>query len=269
VFEALVVTPAGVPQHEGSEMIKTYFLSVLENLRRGAHDESGRPGPRVLSVALIVAAAVSVYIVVSIFVVPPTMSADFNFINERGSITALSAFFLAIGSGFALVAFCLSQSAERNARLLWLIVFVVLAFVALDELLEFHERVGKQLDKIVDISAMTSGAVRRWNDIIVALYGIAAIPAGFLLLPTIARYRAFLVLVAAAFCMFCLHTVVDSVTEPPTYYSVIVEESAKLYCSMCLSLACLFGLFAQVGLSLPQSSPASRRSQAAASLSYR
>jgi hypothetical protein len=249
-------------------MIKTYFSSVFENIRRGHEQEISRPGPGVLSITMLVAAVVAAYIVLSIFVVPPKMSPEFNFINERGSITALSAFFLAVASGFALVASFLPSAAERDARWLWLIVFIVLAFVALDELLEFHERIGKQLDQIASLNAITSGAIRRWNDVIVALYGIAAIPAGLFLLPTIARYRSFLILLAAAFLMFCVHTVVDSATEPPTYYSVIVEESAKLYCSMCLSLACLFGLFAQVGLAISKRSPTLSEPRPRTSLSF-
>jgi len=198
--------------------------------------------PRITPLAVVVSILVAIYILAAIVFVPPTQLREFNFVDERGAITALSAIFLAMGSGFSFATFLFSQGSARTIRCFWLLVFVALGFLVLDELLEFHERFGRLLDR-VDLMGLTSaGLIRGWNDIIVILYGVAALPVGMLFLPTIVRYPTFLKLICLSFAFYFLHTAIDSLSEPPTTLSVIVEESAKLYCAALIAIACLAAL---------------------------
>ena len=87
-----------------------------------------------------------------------------------------------------------------------------------------------------------SGTIRGWNDAIVISYGAVAVPVAVILLPAMIRYKTFLTLIGLAFVAYVTHTAIDALVEPPTVVSVILEESAKLYCSLLLALACLAGL---------------------------
>ena len=110
--------------------------------------------------------------------------------------------------------------------------------LALDELLQFHERIGNR----IEAWGLNVGPFRNWNDIIVILYGVLGLGFVATFFSVILRFPQFLKLLTVAFVFFILHTVVDSVTEPQTTFSVIVEESAKLYCSTFLAIAFLAGM---------------------------
>ena len=60
-------------------------------------------------------------------------------------------------------------------------------------------------------------------------------------LPDILRYRMVLELFVVAFVFYVLHTVIDSTQEPYTTTSVILEESAKLFCGTFLALGAFIG----------------------------
>ena len=80
-----------------------------------------------------------------------------------------------------------------------------------------------------------------WNDVIVILYGVVALPVVLALLPDILRYRMVLELFVIAFVFYVLHTLIDSTQEPYTTTSVILEESAKLFCGAFLALGAFIG----------------------------
>ncbi len=183
---------------------------------------------------------IGLYVVASIFVRPGEAATDFNFVDERGTVTALSAVLLASGAAFALSAFLLASKECLKTRVFWILAAAALGVLALDELLEFHERIGDRIDAL----GIATGPVRHWNDVIVIAYGFFAL--GFLcyFFSTIVRFPRFVELLAVAFMFFMLHTTVDSLVEPPTVLSVIVEESCKLYCSAFVSLSFLIGMLA-------------------------
>lgn len=195
-----------------------------------------------LTISIAFAVLVAIYILLAIVLIPQNETRHFHFVDERGAITVLSAMFLAIGCGFGFASFLLSLGSPRSVRCFWLLVSTALGLLVLDELLQFHERIGFRLDGIDPFDLASSGIIRGWNDVVVILYGVIAVPVGVLLLPTMIRYRSFLILICIAFVSYVLHTTIDSLVEPPTILSVILEESAKLYCSLCVALACLAGL---------------------------
>ena len=197
---------------------------------------------RLIRISLVMAGLVFLYILVAIFLVPPGETRHYNFVDERGAITALSAVFLSMGCGFGFVTHLFVTEDVREVRFFWLLVSAALGFLVLDELLQFHERIGGRLDGLDPFGLAESGTIRGWNDAIVILYGVVALPVAVILLPAMIRYKTFLTLICLAFVAYVTHTAIDSLVEPPTVVSVILEESAKLYCSLSLALACLAGL---------------------------
>ena len=113
---------------------------------------------------------------------------------------------------------------------------LVFGFFALDEMFQAHERVGKF---ITNTFIGPPHFFRSWNDIIVIGYGVAGIIAVIFFLPEILKYPRFAKILLAAFLFYCLHTFIDSTIEPKTTLSVVIEESAKLLCVMCLALSSL------------------------------
>ena len=78
---------------------------------------------------------------------------------------------------------------------------------------------------------MKQTPIRRWNDVIVFLYGVLALPVSLYFLPSVLRFpKVFEYFFLAGSC-YIVHTAIDSVVSPPTVHSVIIEESAKLFCS--------------------------------------
>lgn len=169
-------------------------------------------------------ASVLFYIFLAVLVGPENRR-ELHFRSEEGAITALSAIFLAMASGFAGVSFFLSPPETKMSRYFWLIAALGLGFLSLDELLGFHERVDDWITVIIG----DSQTFRNWNDLIVIGYGLIAIPVFIFFLPEIFRYPQIAETLAVAFLFFCIHTAIDSIQEPPTTLSVILEESAKLF----------------------------------------
>lgn len=206
---------------------------------------------RALLIPLLI--GVGVYIVLAVVLVPPNEpDPAFNFVDERGAVTALSAVFLAAGCAFAFATFLFQTSPDRMVQGVWLLATVALGFLVLDELLQFHERAGNLIERF--LPSGPSG-VRGWNDVVVILYGVIAIPVGLALLPVLARYPIFLKTMVAAFVFYVIHTATDSLAEPETFTSLVIEESAKLYCSALIALACLSALLVHA---TPRPSPAPR-----------
>ena len=175
------------------------------------------------------------YILFSMIVHPGDETIDYHFYSERGLITALSGCLLAMSAAFA--AGTLTVHIRHGSSQLWPWIIMMLGFVflSLDETAQFHERLGDVMHESAD-----SGIFRNWNDVIVILYGVVALPLVFPLLPSIIRYRKTLEFFIAAFLFYFIHTLVDSISEPSTTLSIIVEESAKLLCGIALALGMFF-----------------------------
>jgi len=112
------------------------------------------------------------------------------------------------------------------------------AFLFLDELIGFHEMTGRYLDPAVGVPE----GFRRWDDIVVIIYGIIAlfVMSGFL--PEIFRYPRVMELMGVAFLFYFIHTLVDSISVPRTDLSAIIEESAKVFCAEYLAISMFVAL---------------------------
>jgi hypothetical protein len=184
---------------------------------------------------------VSTYIVLALFIRPKGTTADHHFINEDGAITALSAVMMAIAAGLTVSAYIIAKQNGFKDRHLWLLLATAFGFLALDELLEFHENIGGVLNILTSRIGMDSGAFRNWNDIIVIAYGLIALPIGLYFLPVVLRYPGLMECMTLGGLFFVIHTVIDSVSEP-SVKSVVMEESAKLFTAMFLALSAFTAL---------------------------
>lgn len=110
----------------------------------------------------------------------------------------------------------------------------------MDELLLFHERIGSDINR--QQIAFLRENFGNANDLIVILYGCAAVFAMLLVLPTVLEFPRFIELFGLAFVFYLIHTITDSTQEPPTFASHVIEESAKLLCSATLAVAHFAGL---------------------------
>ena len=186
------------------------------------------------------------YILFAIIAVPANKPREYHFANERGAITALSAIFLAMASSFSIGSLVVHKRVKDPHIWLWVVMALGFAILALDELLQFHERFGSIIGRYV-----SSGIFRNWNDVIVILYGVIALPIMAVFLPSITRYRMILELFAVAFIFYGIHTLIDSTQEPNTTFSVIFEESAKLFCVSFLALGTFVGFLGSLWNSEP------------------
>ncbi len=221
--------------------MRRYLTQLRTELRTSAADRESTIRPRMASLTWVFVPLVALYILVAIVLVPPNEPRHFNFVSERGAITVLSGIFLAMASGFGFATFLLSLGSPRNVRRFWFVLSVALGLLAMDELLGFHEAIGHVFDEIDFMGVTSSTTIRRWNDLVVILYGVVAVPLGVMYLPTIVRYPSFLKRICVACAFYVVHTAIDALVEPPTLLSVILEESAKLFCGLFLALACLAG----------------------------
>lgn len=189
---------------------------------------------------VLLAVATLVYLGIAVLIAPADQPGRY-FIKEGGMVTTLSAIFLALASIFAGISFKLSRKRKNLLRFFWLLSAVGFAFLFLDELIGFHEMTGRYLDPTVGVPE----GFRRWDDIVVIIYGIIALifMAGFL--PEIFRYPRVMEMMGVAFIFYFIHTLVDSISVPRTDLSAIIEESAKVFCVEYLAIAMFV---AQVGI---------------------
>lgn len=173
-----------------------------------------------------------IYLSIAVMIAPENQPGRY-FLKEGGMVTTLSAIFLALASICAGVSFNLSRARTDFLRFFWLLATMGFAFLFLDELIGFHEMTGRFLDPAVGIPE----GFRKWDDIIVILYGIVALflMAGFL--PEILRYPRVMEMMGIAFLFYFIHTFVDSTQEPRTDLSAIIEESAKVFCAEYLAIS--------------------------------
>ena len=176
------------------------------------------------------------YILLAIVTVPSHIARNFHFVSEIGAITALSSFLLASASSFSLASLVIHLLEDDRRVWLWIIMMIGFAFLAFDELLQFHERLGNIISRYAD-----SGIFRNWNDIIVILYGVVALPILLALLPTLMRYKMVVELFIVSFVFYGIHTFIDSTQEPNTTVSTILEESAKLLSVEFLAIGAFVG----------------------------
>lgn len=102
----------------------------------------------------------------------------------------------------------------------------------------FHEMLGDRNHSVHTTGERVFGIFRSWNDILVILYGGVAV-VGYVFFAKVLRSMPLtLTLLVAAFACYALHTLIDSVVEPASNVSIILEESAKAFCGFFLLLSC-------------------------------
>ena len=146
-----------------------------------------------------------IYLSIAVMIAPENQPGRY-FLKEGGMVTTLSAIFLALASICAGVSFNVSRARTDFLRFFWLLATIPEGF-------------------------------RKWDDIIVILYGIVALflMAGFL--PEILRYPRVMEMMGIAFLFYFIHTFVDSTQEPRTDLSAIIEVSAKVFCAEYLAIS--------------------------------
>ncbi|MCK6694592.1 MAG: hypothetical protein L6Q97_21150 [Thermoanaerobaculia bacterium] len=194
--------------------------------------------PSTRSVMFIAVIFLLFYIFLSVVLRPKNTEADYHFIHEQGAITALSAIFMAMATGMAYAAYFIAKQRGNSDRYLWILFALAFGYLTLDELLEIHEFFGGLMNLVSGMIGMEdTGIFRNWNDVVVIAYGVVALAFFLYYLPAILRYSVLGERLAVAGVFFVIHTVIDSVSEPQTVNSVILEESAKLYCALFLALS--------------------------------
>lgn len=123
-------------------------------------------------------------------------------------------------------------------------------FLALDEQLQFHERLSQWLGD-GQSSGRVFGTFRNWNDLVVMAYGVVALPVFAWMIPALLRVPRVVELMALGLVSYACHTAVDSVAEPPTGASMAIEESFKLLTSAFLALSTFAGLLGMIASRAP------------------
>ena len=206
---------------------------MMARIRRALAERRERTAPSSVMLIAVTVGFVSVLIAIAIFTAPADEPADH--FKEDGLVTAASASFLAMAAAFALISFFTMDRRVGRLRFLWLLATFVLFFLALDELMGFHEEIGSF---IKHTSVGPSETFRNWNDAIVIGYGVVGLLAMLPFLPEILRHPRVAELIATGFGFFCIHTIIDS-TQRRTDTSMMWEESAKLFAVAFVSLAML------------------------------
>ena len=202
--------------------------AVIE--RRAAHC------PGRVSVIVAVNGFTLVCILLAMILVPYDEPRHYHFVREKGAITALSAIFLAAASAFSFASLLALIRAKEPNKWAWFVLALGFAFFSFDELLQFHEQVGRMIGRIAN-----SGPFRNWNDVLVILYGVVALPVLIAMLPSLMRWRTVVEMFAIAFVFYGIHTFIDSTSDPATSTSIILEESAKLLAGACLLIGTIVG----------------------------
>lgn len=219
------------------------LTSLISNTRSAWHERGNSPKPVIGQIILLTLIVVAIYLAIAVIFHPhgPEISSDFQ--SEQGIVTVLSAVLLASGGAWAFAAFTLAPWPEKRYRLFWLILGIGIGFLALDELIGFHEKAGKALYEKTSLSVLVDETpLRNLNDLVVISYGLIALPMAIIFLPGLLRVPRVLELLCVAFACYAVHTLIDSVSEPPTNLTIIMEETAKVLSSCFIALAMLAGL---------------------------
>lgn len=192
--------------------------------------------PKMLGTIIIMAALTIAYLVRCALVRPDGQPVEFHFVQEWSPLVAYTFLQFSLASAFAFATYLVLHFAKNPHKLVWLLLSMALAFLAMDEILEIHEKLGNAFE-----NRHHSTVFRNWNDLIVIIYGVIA--AGFTLwyLPSLIRFRLAFELFCIAGLFYVIHTSIDALVDPATSVSIILEESNKAFSSVFLMLASITG----------------------------
>ncbi len=223
------------------------IASYVQSVRSALKSRKLIVAPSLARVCLPVALVLLVILVCCVFIAPEA-DVDFHFREEEGIVTTLSAISLSMASGFAGACFLTEGKPGHGLRLWWLLTCLGFFFFACDELLRFHEHAGTYVRQ--HMFGRPTHFFRNWNDLIVILYGVVALPVIGFFFPRILRLPLHMELLAVAFLAYCVHTGVDVLPHGDGFVgrimssipSSIPEESAKLFASTFFAVAMLNAL---------------------------
>jgi len=199
--------------------------------------------PQVVRLLILIFLVVLIYIFFSVRLHPQNSPYSYHFVREDGSITILSAAFLSTAGLLSIVSFIFCPFKNKHRKVFFFVMALALTYLTLDEVLHFHEMVGDRLDQTGFLKIIfTNTSIRRWNDLIIILYGVVALPALIYFLPIAFKTPYLGEFFILAFASYALHTAIDAVVEPPTVPSTIIEESFKLYAGLFLTIGSGAGL---------------------------
>lgn len=188
---------------------------------------------RIICIAIVL---ILFYIALAISIVPQGEEVHYNFLSENGPITAFSAMLLAIASAFSLGTVVTKVRKGERIYGVWFVLCLAFLFFAFDELLQIHEAIGSWLGESRD-----SGAFKNWNDVVLIIYGLIALPIGAFYLSEILKYKWVLEIFIVGFIFYLFHTIIDAAYVNPTPQTIILEESAKLFSAGFLAVGSFVG----------------------------
>ncbi|MHC4992486.1 MAG: hypothetical protein ACYTGC_16055 [Planctomycetota bacterium] len=157
--------------------------------------------------------------------------------REGRAVDTMSTVFLAMASACAWGCFLMYPGRRGLGAVVWLVLAVGFQFLALDDMLQFHEQLGSWLKQPLG----PAETFRNWNDVLVILYGLIAVVCGLLFLPEILRCPGLVPVFGMGFLFFAAHTAIDTLIEA-SGRKTMVEESAKLYATGFIALAMMTAL---------------------------
>ncbi len=224
-------------------MLKISSLNYIEKIKKAYKNRPRQFKPNIFLFSGIILIAVLVFISFSVFIHPEGERFCYNFYLEVGSISILSATTLTTAALIAYTCFFIRSNAKRKQKIFFLIAALALTYLAVDEVMQFHESIGTNLDHIRFFRKLIAwSGIHSWNDMIIIMYGLVALPALIYILPTAFEIPYVAEYFAIAFFCYVIHTTIDASFRPPTTASYIFEESAKLYTSIFMALGLLSGL---------------------------
>lgn len=199
------------------------------------------PGHFVRRYTWLVVASVTLSLIASLFI-RPLEEPTFHF-KESGAITAISTLLLSMSAGLSFAILALQRHESFRVRATWLLMTTGFVFLAFDEHAELHERIGGLFDPAVFTATY---GLPDPNDLIVIVYGIAAIPFALFALPEITRARHSIPLLSLAMIFFVIHTGIDSIDIEDEPFWFIAEETAKIISVTLIFIAMLSLLLVHV-----------------------
>ncbi len=130
------------------------------------------------------------------------------FFNEGGPIDGLSTILFTTAAVTAWIVFWLVRGSGTPVAWFWLASAAGLAFFAIDDRFQLHERFDD--DWMEPAFGAAPLGFRNWNDIAVLGYGAVALVMLAVALPAILRYRQTAVFLGVAFLCYGTHSFIDS-----------------------------------------------------------
>ena len=185
----------------------------------------GRAGPGLVADRLALAGVLGATLLAAAAILLASPSQPELQFLEGGAVTVMTSLLLSVCAAYALAGFHIRMRDRDLPALFWLLASAAFAFLAVDEHLEIHERVA---DFVSDAYGESS-VFRNWNDLIVIAYGLAGLGCALVFCNEVVRWTRMLEFLAIGFLFFVLHTAIDSLVVDATPFSIICEESAKLF----------------------------------------